>query len=249
MVPGSGGFQVEDSVAQKFFLQQSEKTDTHQIFRGVRRCGKRKRRRTQGSTRDIESRRMHRNGNERVYYVIYILSALLLSVDAFVPLGSFPKSATTSKSSSSRQYVIPVESTQDLSHVVDPAFVTYVSHLVSDASSTAAATSSQQPTGLWGSYINLFKSSLNLVHSVIDQPLRNVGVTQTWGVSIALFTSCKLSPCVHLKTRHDSFDLLIHSDIPRHLFSFFFLCLFLFWIFDSYPRNSSSFVNPTVQEC
>jgi hypothetical protein len=41
----------------------------------------------------------------------------------------------------------------------------------------------------WQSYLAIFKGALNLVHSTIDQPLRSVGIEQTWGVSIAIFTA------------------------------------------------------------
>jgi hypothetical protein len=68
-----------------------------------------------------------------------------------------------------------------------------VSQLLADASAVAAdaadaADGTAKELGWWGSYINLFKSSLSLVHSTIDGPLRSAGFDQTWGVSIALFT-------------------------------------------------------------
>ena len=43
--------------------------------------------------------------------------------------------------------------------------------------------------GWWQAYLNIFKETLNLIHNTIDEPLRNNGVTQTWGISIALFTA------------------------------------------------------------
>jgi hypothetical protein len=43
----------------------------------------------------------------------------------------------------------------------------------------------------WQSYLAVFKGALNLVHSTIDQPLRSVGIDQTWGISIAIFTAGK----------------------------------------------------------
>ena len=45
--------------------------------------------------------------------------------------------------------------------------------------------------GWWKQYLNLYKSGLLTIHSTIDEPLRNAGVTQTWGISIAIFTACK----------------------------------------------------------
>jgi len=46
-----------------------------------------------------------------------------------------------------------------------------------------------QDKGLWYSYINLFKLALNGIHDAIDGPLKSAGFTQTWGISIALFTA------------------------------------------------------------
>ena len=45
--------------------------------------------------------------------------------------------------------------------------------------------------GWWLTYIDVFKNALETVHNKIDGPLRSVGITQTWGVSIAVFTACK----------------------------------------------------------
>ena len=45
--------------------------------------------------------------------------------------------------------------------------------------------------GWWQSYINLFKLALSAIHDTIDEPLSAAGFTQTWGVSIALFTACE----------------------------------------------------------
>lgn len=61
------------------------------------------------------------------------------------------------------------------------------STLLSDAAA-AAADATGGDGGLWESYLELFKNSLVFVHSTIDQPLRNAGWDQTWGVSIFLFT-------------------------------------------------------------
>jgi len=46
-----------------------------------------------------------------------------------------------------------------------------------------------QDKGLWQSYINLFKIALSFIHDSIDGPLNAAGVTQTWGISIAIFTA------------------------------------------------------------
>jgi hypothetical protein len=46
--------------------------------------------------------------------------------------------------------------------------------------------------GWWKQYLNLFKAALLLIHDTIDPPLRDMGITQTWGISIALFTASEL---------------------------------------------------------
>lgn len=64
------------------------------------------------------------------------------------------------------------------------------SHILSDASA-AAAEASNQDGGWWDSYLNLYKSLLLFVHNAIDQPLKNSGWDQTWGIAIAAFTASK----------------------------------------------------------
>jgi hypothetical protein len=47
--------------------------------------------------------------------------------------------------------------------------------------------------GWWAAYLSIFRSALLFVHDSVDQPLRNAGFDQTWGVSIAIFTASKYS--------------------------------------------------------
>jgi YidC/Oxa1 family membrane protein insertase len=54
----------------------------------------------------------------------------------------------------------------------------------------ADAAPAAQDEGWWSSYINIFKTALLFVHSTIDGPLRSLGIEQTWGISIAVFTAC-----------------------------------------------------------
>ena len=58
---------------------------------------------------------------------------------------------------------------------------------IADAANAAA--SAKDDGGWWKAYINIFKSILTFVHSSVDGPLRSVGIEQTWGVSIFLFTA------------------------------------------------------------
>jgi YidC/Oxa1 family membrane protein insertase len=45
----------------------------------------------------------------------------------------------------------------------------------------------------WSNYLSLFKGALTTLHSTIDGPLKSVGMENTWGPSIALFTFCARS--------------------------------------------------------
>eukprot|EP00814_Leptocylindrus_danicus_P013994 CAMPEP_0116012252 /NCGR_PEP_ID=MMETSP0321-20121206/5019_1 /TAXON_ID=163516 /ORGANISM="Leptocylindrus danicus var. danicus, Strain B650" /LENGTH=396 /DNA_ID=CAMNT_0003481573 /DNA_START=96 /DNA_END=1286 /DNA_ORIENTATION=- len=53
----------------------------------------------------------------------------------------------------------------------------------------AAEAAQQDDGGWWQAYLQLFKGALTSIHDLVDQPLRDNGITQTWGVSIALFTA------------------------------------------------------------
>lgn len=57
------------------------------------------------------------------------------------------------------------------------------------ADAAVASDAATDDIGLWEKYIQIYKNGLALVHDTIDGPLRNAGFTQTWGVSIALFTA------------------------------------------------------------
>lgn len=60
------------------------------------------------------------------------------------------------------------------------------SMLLSDASDAVA--DAAEEGGWWQDYLNIFKAGLVFVHSIADAPLRSLGITQTWGPSIFLFT-------------------------------------------------------------
>ncbi|GKY97359.1 hypothetical protein MPSEU_000694300 [Mayamaea pseudoterrestris] len=81
--------------------------------------------------------------------------------------------------------------------VFSPEYLTDISNALAQHSdwlpsqllSDAAAAAAQDDGGWWQSYLNIFKNTLLGVHSIIDQPLKNIGVEQTWGISIAIFTA------------------------------------------------------------
>lgn len=63
-----------------------------------------------------------------------------------------------------------------------------MSDAVSDAVAAAAATADDN--SWWESYVQLYKNGLAFVHdNIVDEPLRKAGFTQTWGLSIFLFTA------------------------------------------------------------
>ena len=117
-----------------------------------------------------------------------ITCTLPLVVQGFAPLGSLqaPPRLTVQQ------------------HIVAPEHVDFLnvaltnfqhSQLLADASA-AVASDAPKDEGLWQQYLNIFKSTLVFIHATVDEPLRSQGITQTWGISIALFTISKSSSCV-----------------------------------------------------
>jgi len=43
--------------------------------------------------------------------------------------------------------------------------------------------------GWWQSYLNVFKTLLIFIHSKVNGPLNYIGIENTWGPSIFLFTA------------------------------------------------------------
>lgn len=73
--------------------------------------------------------------------------------------------------------------------------VSQVSTWISDAAA-AVPDDAKEDIGLWESYIQLYKNGLAFVHdNIVDEPLRKMGFTQTWGPSIFLFTAGEFYVC------------------------------------------------------
>lgn len=95
------------------------------------------------------------------------------------------------------QHLVPEPDHLDfLTHAVNAIDSTAQhSHLIAEAADAVDATAvtavEAAKDGWWQQYLSIFKNTLIFVHSTIDEPLRNVGITQTWGVSIAVFTACE----------------------------------------------------------
>ena len=80
---------------------------------------------------------------------------------------------------------------QSVSQFMDSLSTSSTTLLVSDAVEAIVEEEQSSGGGLWESYLQIFKSCLEIVHSTIDAPLRSIGWDQTWGVSIFLFTACE----------------------------------------------------------
>ena len=119
--------------------------------------------------------------------VLAFLVAGVGTTSAFVP------SARTSKVTTTNLHVIPgpaeLGDLSSLSHAAQE-ILTSTSALVSDAAA-ATADAAKEDGGWWRSYLQIFRNILVWEHSLIDGPLKSMGVESTWGYAIALFTCSK----------------------------------------------------------
>lgn len=117
-------------------------------------------------------------------------AVLLLCVGtaaAFAPRPIVMLKTTTLKAPLTQVAAILPEHGDAMSAVVSQ-FQHFSSIMLTDAA-VADATDAVQESGWWSNYLGLFKSFLSFIHATIDQPLRDQGITQTWGISIAIFTA------------------------------------------------------------
>lgn len=125
-------------------------------------------------------------------------------VSAFAPSTVLPaKQSLLSTSTSTSRNMVPPGTEHVLSSFDADALQSSVqsahdflhasSVLLSDAAAAtvdaAADAAAEDDGGWWQTYLNFMENSLIGVHSTIDQPLRDMGITQTWGPSIFLFTA------------------------------------------------------------
>jgi len=104
------------------------------------------------------------------------------------------KTSTTHKSKNLKAFLPNPADFGDLSalhHVTQP-FSLSTWTLVSNSAAAAADTAADQQSW-WANYLQVFRNILVLVHTTVDGPLKNAGVENTWGISIALFTCGKFS--------------------------------------------------------
>jgi len=90
---------------------------------------------------------------------------------------------TTTSSTSSLQMMEHLDAVTTTATVVQDCWSS-CSIVLSDAAAEVVA-----KDDWWQNYLGFMKNSLLTVHNTVDQPLRNVGITQTWGPSIFLFTA------------------------------------------------------------
>ena len=117
-------------------------------------------------------------------------AVLLLCVGtaaAFAPRPTVMLKTTTLKAPLTQVAAILPEHVDAMSAAVSQ-FQHFSFIMLSDAA-VADATDAVQESGWWSNYLGLFKSFLSFIHATIDQPLRDQGITQTWGISIAIFTA------------------------------------------------------------
>ena len=130
-----------------------------------------------------------------------LTSTSTTAVNAFVPQPQqssrrFTPSTTTTTTTTTTQRMVMMDPNdihslatdhhQHLQHLHQHSFEKFTSLMTAAA---ADATTSSSGGGWWKAYLNIFKTALSAVHSTIDGPLRSVGITQTWGPAIALFTA------------------------------------------------------------
>ena len=132
-------------------------------------------------------------------FALLVGVGILSSASAFAPMKTSTLSTTASSTrsfvgTSQRSLMVTPDNLDGLQNLDHDALLSQIQHttslLLSDATA-AAADSSADSGGWWNAYLNIFKTTIEGLHGVIDAPLQSVGITQTWGLSIGLFTACK----------------------------------------------------------
>jgi hypothetical protein len=119
---------------------------------------------------------------------ISLVALAASSADAFLPSPRTgrPLAVGTTSTTTTQQFLTP-----DML----PDVITSTKDVLESSSYLIAA----DDGSWWASYLEIFKNTLSFVHSTIDGPLRSVGIDQTWGVSIAVFTFREFMHCFYWK--------------------------------------------------
>jgi hypothetical protein len=143
------------------------------------------------------------------------LCVAMPGASAFAPAQLLSKTSLKAQAPSTRIAAFMPEHVDTMNSAFDQLHQ-FSSLILSDASAAVDADAATDG-GLWSSYLGLFKAFLTFIHSTIDQPLRDHGITQTWGVSIALFTASKLD--TRRKRRHDIYRNFVMESSTLTSFS------------------------------
>lgn len=155
-----------------------------------------------------------RNTFDRKRSALVLLPMLLASVEAFQTLSPISPSVSAGRATRSHLEAAPLH---EIPLQVDPHELSthaqamhgflqhHTSMMLSDAAvatadnfetavenfeATEAAVAAKE--GWWAAYLNVFKTTLDFVHTTIDGPIHSLGWEKgTWGFSIALFTAGK----------------------------------------------------------
>lgn len=114
------------------------------------------------------------------------VGSLIPTVSAFAP--SRPALTARRHHNTALSAILP-EHMDALSSAMDHIHHFDLAASTSWLADSAVADAAKEDEGLWKSYLNIFKVTLEFVHRQVDPPLRAMGITQTWGISIALFTA------------------------------------------------------------
>ena len=122
------------------------------------------------------------------------VASLPLRSSAFAP-SSYQQ--RTKRTTSSSMNVMPeIHGLQHASSMImdnHDAFIAQTSNWLADAAAAAAdapVDTLASDNVLWEKYISIYKGGLAFVHdNIVDEPLRKMGITQTWGPSIFVFTA------------------------------------------------------------
>jgi hypothetical protein len=109
-------------------------------------------------------------------------ASLPLVVQGFAPLPSLRQNKVSAKTQ--HGMMVAPEHVDFMNAAVDH-FHASSSNILADAAVAVA----DDKGGWWQQYLSIFKATLMFVHSTVDEPLKSVGITQSWGISIAIFTA------------------------------------------------------------
>eukprot|EP00549_Striatella_unipunctata_P008144 CAMPEP_0118703082 /NCGR_PEP_ID=MMETSP0800-20121206/18313_1 /TAXON_ID=210618 ORGANISM="Striatella unipunctata, Strain CCMP2910" /NCGR_SAMPLE_ID=MMETSP0800 /ASSEMBLY_ACC=CAM_ASM_000638 /LENGTH=457 /DNA_ID=CAMNT_0006604483 /DNA_START=93 /DNA_END=1466 /DNA_ORIENTATION=+ len=113
-------------------------------------------------------------------------------IQAFIPSSVSRKTSWTTQRNMMEflPHHDPVVVSETLDHLQKHIVDTQSFLLAADVpAADAAAAAAVQQSSWWDNYIKFYRDNLVNIHDFIDGPFRSVGITQTWGPSIFIFTA------------------------------------------------------------